>query len=185
MQKHRLVAHLDHPARGVGGIEAGILALDANWLTLRWRIEGARSILLPRLTGKRRADGLWQTTCFELFVRGEEGDAGAQAYTEFNFSPSQSWAAYDFTGYRAGMAERELPRDPVCSWRGGRGDLAVFDVALPRAALPALPLAYGMSAVIEELGGAKSYWALAHAPGRADFHHPACFAARLAAPEEP
>ena len=43
----------------------------------------------------------------------------------------------------------------------------------------------GLSVVIEELGGTKSYWALAHPPGKPDFHHPACFAATLPAPDVP
>jgi len=38
----------------------------------------------------------------------------------------------------------------------------------------------GLSAVIEEESGALSYWALAHPPGRADFHHSDCFALELA-----
>jgi hypothetical protein len=33
----------------------------------------------------------------------------------------------------------------------------------------------GLSAVIEETSGHKSYWALAHPPGRPDFHHSDCF----------
>ena len=33
----------------------------------------------------------------------------------------------------------------------------------------------GLSAVIEELNGHKSYWALAHPPGKPDFHHSDCF----------
>ena len=38
-----------------------------------------------------------------------------------------------------------------------------------------------LSAVIEELDGTKSYWALAHPPGKPDFHHPDCFALTLEA----
>jgi hypothetical protein len=37
----------------------------------------------------------------------------------------------------------------------------------------------GLSAVLEEQDGTKSYWALAHPDGPADFHDPACFAAPL------
>jgi hypothetical protein len=33
----------------------------------------------------------------------------------------------------------------------------------------------GMSAVIEEASGRKSYWALAHPSGQPDFHHATCF----------
>ena len=38
-----------------------------------------------------------------------------------------------------------------------------------------------ISRVIEEQGGAKSYWALIHPEGSPDFHAPACFAATLPA----
>jgi hypothetical protein len=34
----------------------------------------------------------------------------------------------------------------------------------------------GLAAVIEETSGHKSYWALAHPQGKADFHHSECFA---------
>ena len=37
----------------------------------------------------------------------------------------------------------------------------------------------GISAVIEEQDGRLSYWALAHPPGKPDFHHRDCFALRL------
>lgn len=152
--------------------------MDAHWITLRWRVEGAQRLVLPPFAGKQRADRLWEATCFELFVR-PENDA---AYAEFNFSPSQQWAAYDFCGYRyrEGMAERSVPRAPVCTPRRG-GSVLIFDVALPVGALPALPLRFGLTAVIEEEGGAKSYWAMAHRPDRPDFHHDTCFAGRLAA----
>jgi hypothetical protein len=41
------------------------------------------------------------------------------------------------------------------------------------------PLHLGLSAVLEETNGRKSYWALAHPPGKADFHHADCFALEL------
>lgn len=172
-----LACHGDHPPLAVRGVQARIIALDPHWLTLRWRIDGAAALIVPPLAGKGRADGLWRTTCFELFVRAQ-GQAG---YAEFNLSPSERWAAYDFAGYRAGMADRTVARDPVCTMRQGQG-LAIFDAAIPRPALPPLPWTYGLSAVIEEQGGRLSYWAIAHPDGKADFHHAACFAATLAAP---
>lgn len=171
---------LPHPAnrpKAVSKVEARIIGLDAHWLTLRWRVESAQALMLPPFAGKRRADGLWQTTCFELFVKSE----GGERYAEFNFSPSQSWAAYDFSGYRDGMAERAVPRAPVCTPRRGQSVL-IFDVALPVAALPPLPAAFGLTAVIEEESSLKSYWAIAHREDRPDFHHESCFAASLAAP---
>lgn len=176
-----LTPHPAHLPVRVEEITARLLRLDAKWLTLRFKVAGAQALIVPPLAGKGRADGLWQTTCFELFIARAVADPG---YTEFNLSPSERWAAYDFTGYREGMAARPVPRDPVCTARRGGGVL-IFDAAIPAAALPPLPWRYGLSAVIEEEGGVKSYWAIAHPPGKPDFHHPACFAATLAAPEVP
>lgn len=176
METFALVPHPDCPAVAVEAVEARISVSDPHWLSVRWKIARAGKIVVPSLAGRGRADGLWQTTCFELFVREAEG------YSEFNFSPSERWAAYHFSAYREGMRERPVARDPHCTWRGG-SRFAIFDAAIPLAALPPLPWQCGLSAVIEEEGGIKSYWALAHPPGKPDFHHPACFAAMLAAPE--
>ena len=181
MESERLIAHPAFPPRVVSEVAARIVGFDACWLRLRWRIEGSALLLAPPFAGARRRDGLWHTTCFELFVASEEGSAG---YTEFNFSPSEAWAAYDFAGYRGGMAERPLPRAPVCAWRPG-SCFALIDVEIPRAGLPPLPWRYGLSAVIEEKGGVNSYWAMAHGGETPDFHDRACFAAKLAAPAAP
>ena len=52
-------------------------------------------------------------------------------------------------------------------------------------AFMAADLNLAFSAVIEETGGTKSYWALTHPPGKPDFHHPTCFTATLPAPPLP
>lgn len=180
METFELVSHPAHPPLGVTRVSAGIIAQGDHWLTLRWKVEGAQALELPPFAGKGRADGLWQATCFELFVKPE----GGEAYVEFNFSPSERWAAYDFTDYRNGMADRPMPRDPVCTPRRGQSVL-IFDVALPLAALPSLPARYALTAVIAEAGGVTSYWAIAHRPDKADFHHASCFAATLPARQAP
>lgn len=177
-QTHALQPHPDHSPLAVSGIEARIIGTDANWLRARWRIEGAQQLVVPAFAGKGRADGLWKTTCFELFLK----PAGGEAYCELNLSPSERWNAYDFDGYRMGMRERPFPREPECTIRQG-SSFAIFDVAIPVAGLPVEPCAMGMCAVIEEVGGTVSYWALAHPEGKPDFHDPACFAAELPAPK--
>lgn len=180
MQTHLLVPHPANPPLAISAVEAR-WGLVGPWLQLRWRVEGANSVLLPPFTGRRRADGLWQTTCCEMFVRPEGGDS----YTEFNFSPSESWAAYRFASWREGMAHHPVSHDPVITPRPGR-NLLIVDVALPLADLPPLPAALSLTMVIEEEGGALSYWAMAHGdPDKPNFHHPACFAASLAPPEGP
>ncbi|OGS56132.1 MAG: hypothetical protein A3J40_13425 [Erythrobacter sp. RIFCSPHIGHO2_12_FULL_63_10] len=167
------------PPLGVTGV-TGSFRLTTHWLQLRWRIEGAQQLAVPAIVSKARADGLWQTTCFEVFLKPQ----GTDAYHEWNLSPSRRWNAYAFEAYRAGVRALDVSRAPDCVWHGG-SKFAIFDAAIARRSLPAGPCALGLSAVIEETGGTKSYWALAHPTGKPDFHHPACFAASLAAPRNP
>ncbi len=153
----------------------------AEGLQLVYAIAGNIAALrVPAATGPGPADGLWQHTCLEAFVSAES-DA---TYREFNFSPSGQWAAYRFAG------ERQRDTSPAHDLPAPVMQLAVtptlltLDVRLPRAALPssAQPLALALCAVIEELDGRLSYWALQHPQARPDFHHPAGRSMRLALP---
>ncbi len=176
MQTHELVAHAAHPPLAIRSVEARVLSLTDNWLRVRWRIDGPQHLIIPPFAGKGRADNLWKTTCFELFMMPKDGTPG---YSEFNLSPSERWAAYDFDDYRAGMTERPFPREPDCAMRTGQA-MAIFDVSLPRSQMHEPPCAIGLAAVLEERGGVKSYWALSHHKEEPDFHDPACFSAALA-----
>lgn len=175
-----LSSHPANPPLVVSQVEAKIIGRDANWLRVRWRIEGSQELVVPPFAGKGRADGLWQTTCFELFLKPK----GGAPYVELNLSPSERWNAYDFDSYRAGMRERPFPREPECTMRQG-SRFAIFDAAIPVAGLPNHDCAMGLAAILEEEGGVKSYWALAHPEGKPDFHSAACFAAELPAPPTP
>lgn len=132
-------------------------------------------VIVPRATQGFRRDGLWKNTCFEAFVRRQEADA----YLEYNFSPSGDWAAYGFEDYRANMHTLTCAK-PSISVEVSPGHLqlsAEFD-------LPAnydSPLRIGLSAVVEEGGGNCSYWALKHAAEKPDFHARNCFVWRIPA----
>jgi hypothetical protein len=177
LQTHLLTAHRAHPPSRVESVEARIIGRDDNWLRLRWRVEGSQALAVPPFAGKGRADELWKSTCFELFLK----PLGGEAYCELNLSPSERWNAYDFDGYREAMRERPFPREPECTMRVG-SSFAIFDAAVPLAGLPASDCAMGLTAVIEEEGGTLSYWALAHPHDKPDFHAPACFTVALPAP---
>lgn len=175
-----LICHPAHPPALVRSLEARVIGFDDTWLRVRWRILGAGKLVVPAFAGKGRAEGLWNTTCFELFLQ----PPGAASYVEINLSPSERWNVYDFTGRREGMTERAMPREPECTMRKG-SDIAIFDAAIPVGGLPVLPQNHGFTAVIEEEGGIKSYWALSHSGDAPDFHDPSCFALSLAAPTAP
>ena len=174
-----LSCHPDTPAHTVDGVDARIERSPDGTLWLRYHVEVPENDLaLTDPAEAERTDGLWKTTCCELFVK-RSGDPG---YLEFNFSPSSQWAAYRFADYRDGAENLDILAPAIlldCS----ASHLALeVTVPLPREWERA-PLVVALSAVIEEVDGTKSYWALAHPPGKPDFHHPDCFALTLGAPD--
>ena len=164
-------------------IEAAAERAETGRLVLRYVVTGELgALLLPPPMPPGPADGLWHHSCFEAFVRAP----AETGYVELNLSPSGRWAAYRFSDYRAGMASLDALPPPEIEARldGGRYALAAaVDLAPSLGPLAGLPWQLGLTAVIETRDGGKSYWAAAHPPGDADFHHRDCFALELPPPE--
>jgi hypothetical protein len=175
-----LIPHPDFASAAVTAITADVGRRAGGWLIVRFHVEGdLAGVVWPPFDGPGdRGDGLWQHSCFEAFV-GPVGEAG---YCELNFATSMKWAAYRFDGYRAGMRDIESVKNSG-HWSPGAGEAAMH-FQLPELSAPD-EWRLGLSAVIEAVDRSKSYWALAHAPGKPDFHNADCFVARLAAPELP
>jgi hypothetical protein len=172
--RHTLRLHPDSLCAAAKRIDVDIARPRPGSLILSYVVSGRIGDLrMPPVMAPARTDELWHHTCFEAFVRAPPGPT----YYEFNFSPSTQWAAYQFSSYRSGMrvaAEIAAPRIEV------RSDKVTYTLqaALELDGLSS-PLRLGLSAVVEETNGRKSYWALAHPPGKADFHHADCFALEL------
>jgi hypothetical protein len=169
-----LKLHPDSTSAAASSVEVEVTRPRDGALTLSYVVIGKISaIRMPSVVAPARADGLWQHTCFEVFLA-VRPNAG---YYEFNFSPSTQWAAYRFSGYRSGMqvaSEIAAPTVELSSRPGSYSLQAALDLDwanMPRDARWRL----GLSAVIEETNGNKSYWALAHRPGKPDFHNNDCF----------
>jgi hypothetical protein len=163
-----LTRHPATPCPVVTAIAVSVAATADGGLALRYRIHatpGGR-LLLPPQQPSGPADGLWQHTCCEAFIAGQD-DA---AYREFNLSPSGQWAAYRFIAYRAADSGFVPPAAPQISLQP-LADGFQLDARLAASLLPAGPcLHLGLSVVIEAADGSKSYWALAHGSTRPDFH---------------
>jgi hypothetical protein len=178
MSKIRLICSPETPPLKAEHVDVEIRTAGYGRLFARYVVECDTSILLlPEPREPVRSNHLWQTTCFELFVKRPDGER----YLEYNFSPSSEWALYRFSDYRKGMAEEIAPRPRIiCNYTDSHFALdAEFD--LPDQWLEG-EFMLGISAVVEESEGRKSYWALAHPPGQPDFHHKDCFALKLEAP---
>lgn len=157
----------------VAAVEAD-LRREGDRLHFLYRVSGAAELKAPPPSAPVRCDGLWRTTCFEAFIKPGAGEP----YVEFNFSPSGAWAAYRFDGYRRGMRDAAVTA-PVIHWRRlGRAVELVAQIKASELALsPSARL--GLSAILERKRREKSYWALAHAGDKPDFHRADAFIARL------
>lgn len=173
-----LVCHPQTPAEAIEGIEALVGIAPDHTLTLLFALQCDLSCLrIPDPRSSRRADGLWQHTCFEAFVMADKGSG----YREFNLSPSGEWAAYDFRAYRDG-GELESESAPTIVVRRTPNRLEL-EAQIDRDLLPrGCSLRLGLSGVVEDMDGARSYWALQHPPGEPDFHHADAFTLQLGPP---
>jgi hypothetical protein len=173
-----LLCHPDTPSFSAQSISACAELSGKGALWLRFHVTcDLDRLALPGPADPVRCDGLWQSTCFEVFLRRETDTA----YLELNFAPSSQWAAYQFGAYRDQMADLSMPFAPEIGLDASDSHFALeVEVTLP-SGWQVGPFELGLSAVIEDVSGAKSYWALAHPPGKPDFHHKDCFALKLPA----
>ena len=173
LQTYELIVHPDSAPAAVQCVRVRWKELPDGRLMLRYRVVGSAQLVTAAKLGSGRGRDLWRTTCFELFLYDGDG-----RYREFNFAPSQLWDAYGFTGYRSDGRDYVPRCEPeILSDRGV--DLFVLTAFIDQAELEGAQSA-AISAVLEEEGGALSWWALAHNGPKPDFHDPACFRLQLA-----
>jgi hypothetical protein len=167
---HALIRHPDSDDPPVSAIQIEVVR-DGSTLRLNYIVRGdIKRVKLPEPAAPARTNGLWRHSCFEAFIR----CAASSVYLEFNFSPSRQWAAYRFDRYGESMAVESGTRDPRIHVQSDGSEFRLSAV-LELSGIPALQgndaWRLGLSAVIEDEGGGKSWWALAHPPGKPDFHH--------------
>ena len=180
-----LLAHPNTPSEAVRLVVACAEPAGLDSLRFRYVLEADPEHVRvpPPAAHAGRADNLWAHTCFEAFV----GIPQSPRYLELNFAPSGEWAAYRFESYREGMVPAVLDAAPrlALGRSGARLELQA-EVSLSGTELAgSRRLRIALSTVVEEGAGRLSYWALRHAPGRPDFHHPDSFALALELPATP
>jgi hypothetical protein len=141
-------------AQDLDGSIRCVYEVHGDLSTVRW----------PARANARRRDGLWEHTCFEAFV----GRVGDPCYLEFNWAPSQAYAAYSFDRYRE-RGDALVVRPPSVTIEQSDGMLRLI-AALPATVWPRGTLEVGLSAVLEDAIGKLHYFALCHPRERPDFH---------------
>jgi len=137
----------------------------------------------PSTTGaSRRLDGLWEHTCFELFLAAE----GMEPYWELNLAPNGDWNLYRLNGYRQGLApvsdRNALPFAVRAAEQGLELELSLQLPEELASACRQRALQLGVTAVMEHPQGDLTYWALSHGGAEADFHRREDFLLQLSPP---
>ncbi len=171
---NKLICHGDALSNAVQSLHVNVEPEPQGALRLRFQLTGdLRQIDIPAPLPSLAVDGLWEHTCFEMFVA-VEGNAN---YHEFNFSPSGQWAAYAFSDYRIRNAWL-ISQAPIIRFIQTSEQL-LLEAVIASADLPlniaGKPFQLGLTAVIEANDGSRFYWALHHPEVRPDFHHRAGF----------
>ncbi len=156
----------------------GEIARRPGALTVRYELLGPLDELaIPGpAAAPARKDGLWEETCFELFLAVKN----SPRYREFNLSPSVHWNVYRFADYREGM-EEEGAYDSL-PFRVERGPDALslaLEIDLSRIVPGEQALEIGVTAVMKFRSGEASHWALTHPGPGADFHRREGFSLEL------
>ena len=173
-----LQCHSATPADTATAITVEYEIQPEGQLWLRYFVDcDLENLDLPVPAEPQRTDGLWNTTCFELFLR----EPNSANYFEFNFSPSSQWAAYRFNNYREGMSDWDTPTPDIGNDASETHFAVEATISLPQIDIGVWDAS--MSVVIHERGDRKSYWTIKHPDGAPDFHHRDCFALKLAPPE--
>ncbi len=155
----------------------GSIIRRSNRLSITFQLLGAlQEILIPaREEMDARRSGLWEETCFELFLAPEN----SEQYWEFNLSPAGHWNVFRFSGYRQSMQE-ETAFTSLPFMVQNTGDTLLLTLEFDTGMiLKGCSLEAGVSAVIKTRGGQGSFWSLAHHSVRPDFHARDCFIIRL------
>jgi hypothetical protein len=164
----QLTPHPAVPSPAVRGIEVSVSRVEGK-LTVTYRLDGdVDHLRVPLERPSYATDRLWEHTCFELFV----ALAGERAYHELNFAPYGASAVYAFQDYRQRLDSDLTAKMPGRQWKGASfGLIAEVDLAALDVRYVDAELVLGVSAVIEDVDGQLSYWALAHPQPKPDFHH--------------
>ena len=120
-------------------------------------------------------ENLWQTTCFEIFLKNQSGDD----YYEFNFNAKGDWNVFYFSKYRERVTDfnHSIQATTSVERKLNRTHL-LFGIDLSELKKIKWPCLVNVSAVIKSKSE-NSYWSHKHNSEKPDFHDPNNFSLKL------
>ncbi|CAA6816502.1 MAG: Unknown protein [uncultured Sulfurovum sp.] len=162
--KNRLIAHNGNQNLS---IETSIY-LTATSMQITFIIKGAlETYVFPQKSQPQRANELWKSTCFELFL----GNSQKEAYYELNFSSSLAWNFYYLRSYRAELQELKLLSEPKISVKENEEVFKiVFELETETFSFKDFD-SYNVASVLLTKEHECTFWSLKAFTDVPDFHH--------------
>lgn len=138
-----------------------------------------QKIVFPKLSNNpTRKDFLWETTCFELFLKLHNSDS----YLEFNLSPSKDYNTYQFSNYRQKICHHDWPTNITLDDSKQNSSFTLSaTIQIPQSCELFFQndhstINAGISAIVKCDDTTTLYYALTHSDNlKADFHSPDSF----------
>lgn len=152
-------------------LEAGLQLIGSN-LKVNFKLSGeVEEIALPKKEASgRRVIGLWESTCFELFILNNE----THSYYEFNFSPEGHWNAFFFPKKKAPLKEaisfKDIQSNQTHSKNEFSLDASIDMYSMQPAFWQEENMSVALTGVLESKIG-LSYWAIDHLDKKPNFHN--------------
>lgn len=149
------------------------LRCDANILNMSFELSGALDeiSLAKPVKSPARIQGLWQTTCFEVFIKNQE----SEEYIEFNFSSEYDWNCFYFPNKKSRLKEyQKITNLSVNSVKENTTFFIESSVdlnKLPDGLWKKNKMRIGPAAILESKTKELTYWACKHLDKVPNFHN--------------
>jgi hypothetical protein len=127
-----------------------------------------------------RNQELWRHSCFEIFA----SPPGSDRYFEWNLTSSLEWGHFEFQNYRVASGDALSLESGIETLKFSiTASNLELNVTLELEKFPELfeavrshqKIKLGLTCILENKKGERSYWALTHSEGKADFHRAESF----------
>jgi hypothetical protein len=130
------------------------------------------SVLLPEMANDpKRVIGLWESTCFEIFIKNPLSDS----YYEFNFSPEGHWNCFYFNNPKEKLKECTNVAFPVSAVTIApehyRFSIEINTESLKEGFWSSKEMEFGLTTIIEDEKNNLSFWAIEHHDEAPNFHN--------------
>ena len=148
----------------------GNLVLREQKIRLSFVVKGALDeYIFPSKSIPKKANELWKSTCFELFL----GNEKEETYYELNFSSSLAWNFYYLSTYRGEVEELTLLNSPKVERFEAKDEFKIlFELSVENVEDFEL---YNVACILLNKEHKRTFWTIKHLNSQPDFHDKASF----------